>query len=338
MVEISARDTVIYSEVFGPSVEENSSPGETVSYPDNTYEELVTSGNSRVPWGGISFAVLFVGVVVALFFWMKKKLLRKDSNEKVLDNVTFEVKVPRQNEIEIGVAEQMFANLAGIQGRGKGLGKFFSVDNAISFEIIGLPGEIRFFVNCPRKVADWVEKQILGSYQEADVTVVSDYNIFAENSRVDFAALRLDEDEYCPVTVYEDFTGDPLANILSPLSKMAQGEGALVQVIISPSDSKWQGNGRSFVKNAEEVDKDSGEKKVNVPQEKVEAIKKKISKPGFRTEIRIVTSAANDDLAKMHLDNIIGAFDQFNNPQVNKFKKVKMNKYQEEDFIKDVLS
>jgi hypothetical protein len=67
------------------------------------------------------------------------------------------------NEIEVGVAEQMFANLAGIGGKGKGLARYFSVENSISFEIVGLPGEIRFFVNCPRKLADLVEKQILGS-------------------------------------------------------------------------------------------------------------------------------------------------------------------------------
>lgn len=337
MVETSARDTFIYSEVFGPSIEENTTPEETASYPDDTYGELVRNDETGFQWGWVFLFISFLLFVAGVFFWFKKKLLRKDSNEKVLDNVTFEVKIPRQNEIEIGVAEQMFANLTGIAGKGKGLGKYFSVENAISFEMVGLPGEIRFFVNCPRKVSDLVEKQILGSYQEADVTMVPDYNIFAENSRVDFTTLQLEEDEYCPVTIYEDFTGDPLANILSPLSKMAQGEGSLIQIIIAPAESKWQKSGSSFVRNAEENASDPEKKKSGVSQDKLEAIKKKISKPGFRTEIRIVTSAANDSLAKMHLDNIVSAFDQFNNPQINKFKKVKMKKSAEKDFVKDVL-
>lgn len=337
MVDISAQYNDIYAEVFGPSIEENTTPEESTSYSDDTYGDLIESGTSHFPWGWFSFFIIFSAFVVLVFLWFKKKMLRKDSNEKVRDTVTFEVKVPRQNEVEIGVAEQMFANLAGVGGKGKGLAKFFSVDNAISFEMVGLPGEIRFFVNCPRKLADLVEKQILGSYQEADVTIVPDYNIFAENSRVDFAALRLDEDVYCPITTYEDFTGDPLANVLSCLSKMAQGEGALVQVIVAPADSRWQKNGRGFVKHAEEDASDPDKKKSGVAQDRIEAINKKISKPGFRSEIRIVTSAANDDLAKMHLDNIIGAFDQFNNPQINKFKKVKLNKEQEKDFVKDVL-
>ena len=336
MVEISARDTYIYSEVFGPSIEENTTPEESMSYPDDSYGELVESKNS-FPWGWLSFVIVLIVSASLGYLWFKKKLLRKDSNEKVMDNVTFEVKISRQNEIEIGVAEQLFANLVGIEGKAKGLGKFFSVENAISFEIVGLPGEIRFFVNCPRKVADLVEKQILGSYQEGDVTTVPDYNIFAENARVDFTTLELDEDSYFPVTTYEDFTGDPLANILSPLSKMTEGEGALIQLIISPADSKWQKNGGSFVKHAEESISDPEKKGSGVPQEKLEAIRKKISKPGFRTEIRIVTSAANDSLAKMHLDNIVSAFDQFTNPQINKFKKAKIKRPNEKDFVKDVL-
>ena len=337
MVDISSQDTVIYSQVFGPSIEVESSPGETVSYTDNTYGDLSNHWYDNVPWGWISFSILIISLTVGAFLWLKSKLLRKDSNEKVRDTVTFEIKVSRQNEIEIGVAEQMFANLAGIGGRGKGLAKLFSVENGISFEVVGLPGEIRFFVNCPRKFADLVEKQILGSYQDADVTIVPDYNIFAEGSRVDFAALRLDEEEYCPITTYEDFTGDPLSNILSCLSKISEGEGVLVQVIVSPAGSEWQKAGRSFVKNVEESKSDPEKKSMGVSQERVEAINKKIAKPGFRTEIRIVTSAANDDLAKMHLENIVGAFDQFNNPQVNKFKKVKLNKSREKEFVKDVL-
>jgi hypothetical protein len=96
-------------------------------------------------------------------------------------------------------------------------------------------------------------------------------------------------------------------------------------------------SGRSFIKNAENSASDPDKKGKSVPQEKIEAIRKKIAKPGFRTDIRIVTSAANDSLAKMHLDNIVGAFDQFDNPEANKFKKEKMNKSREEAFVRDVL-
>jgi hypothetical protein len=56
----------------------------------------------------------------------------------------------------------MFSNLIGIGGKGKGLAEKFTVNNSISFEVVGTPGLINFYVYCPKKFAEHVEKQILG--------------------------------------------------------------------------------------------------------------------------------------------------------------------------------
>ena len=181
----------------------------------------------------------------------------------------------------------MFANLYGIGGKAEGIGEKFSVSNSVSFEMVGLPGEIRFFVHCPRKFADLVEKQILGSYQDADVAIVDEYNIFAPNTEIAYARLVLDEDSYLPIRTAEGFTGDPLANILSTLSKMSENEGAIVQLAVAPTDNAWQKSGSGFVQNVEKNNSDPEKKKINVPQEKLQAITKKISKPGLMAEIRI---------------------------------------------------
>jgi hypothetical protein len=39
----------------------------------------------------------------------------------------------------------------------------------------------------------------------------------------------------------------------------------------------------------------------------------------------------------MHMDNIVGAFDQYNNPGVNKLKKVKVEKKNEKKFLYDII-
>jgi hypothetical protein len=279
-------------------------------------------------------------LVVALvggFLYAKKKLKKKDRDEKSMEGVLMEVRVPRNNEIEIGVAEKMFANLYGIGGKGEGLAENFSVNNSVSFEMVGLPGEIRFFVHAPKKLVDLVEKQILGSYQDADVAVVDEYNIFAPNSEVEYAQLGLDEEPYCPIRVAEDFTGDPMANVLSTLSKMSQGEGALVQLVVSPTNNNWQKNGEKFVQKVQNNNSDPEKSKINVSQEKLEGISKKVSKPGMMAEIRIVTSAPQKAIAKMHLDNIISAFDQYSNPGINRLKKKKIPKNKKKSFLYDVV-
>ena len=330
----------IFAETIGPVRPGDITPGESINYPDDTY------GNMNGDGLGINFLsilvwlifilLLLAGVGAALYYYMNL-LKKKDRDEKSAHGVLMEVRVPRGNEIEIGVAEQMFANLYGIGGVGKGIQKYLTVGNSISFEIVGLPGEIRYYMHAPKKLSDLVEKQILGSYQEAEVTISDEYNIFEENSKVAYASLIQTDEPYYPIKVAEDFTGDPMANILSTLSKMDNGEGAMVQIIVSPAGSKWQKNGRKFVQRVEDTNSDPEKKRISVSQEQLQAISKKTSKIGFRTAIRIVTSASSADIANMHLNNIVGAFDQFANPGINEFKKEKLNKLKGKDFMHDVL-
>ncbi len=320
-----------------PSPKEEIVVADPKEYPKDSYSEYTDSG-INIPWFWIIFVFLVIGLGVLAFFRVKKNLLKKDRNEKAKEWALFEIRVPRGSEVETGVAEKMFSNLVGIGGKGKGIAENFTVSNSISFELMALPGEIKFFVYTPKKFADLVEKQILGSYQDAEVRKVEDYNIFKKDSKVAFTRLTLEEENYCPVKVSSDFTGDPLANILSTLSKMSDGEGAMVQIVVSPSGSSWQKNGSSFIKKVENNNSDPEKKKINVSQEKIQGINKKIAKNGFVTDIRIVTSAPDESLAKMHLENIVGAFDQYSNPGINRFKKVDIKgKKKEEEFMYDVV-
>jgi hypothetical protein len=330
----------IYSQIIGPVPiqDPDIEIGTSTDYPRDTYDDYY--GGQReinIPWGWIIFTILSLGILVGGILYLMKKLKKKDRNEKASDGVLMEVRVPRNNELEIGVAEKMFANLYGIGGKGSGLTEKFSVSNCVSFEVIGLPGEIRFFVHCTRKLADLVEKQILGSYQEADVAIVEEYNIFAPDTEIEYARLGLDDEPYFPIRMAEDFTGDPMSNVLSTLSKMSENEGALVQLVVSPTDTNWQKNGEKFVQKVENNNSDPEKKKISVPQEKLQAVSKKISKPGLMAEIRIITSAPEKGIAKMHMDNIIGAFDQYSNPGINKLKKKKSPKSKEKSFLYDVI-
>ncbi len=311
---------------------------EEVKYPDNPYDDNNNTGFSIEVI--LIWALLLIVIVGSLAFGVMmylKFLKKKDREKKTKDGVLFEVRVPKENEIEIGVAEQMFANLHGIGGSGKGLKKHFTVKNCISFEIVGLPGEIRFFVYSPKKLADLVEKQILGSYQDADVTVLEEHNIFHETGEVAFAQLELTDERYYSIKVAEDFKGDTISNILSTLSKMGENEGVLVQVLISPADSGWQKAGRKYVGRVESNNADPEKKRINVSQEQLQSISKKTGKIGFETSIRVVASAPEVEVAKMHVSNVIGAFDQFSNPGINTLKKSDIKESFEKEFMQNVV-
>ncbi len=282
------------------------------------------------------FIILISSLCVGVYFYIQH-LKKEDRKLKTKSGILLEVRVPSTNEWEIGVAERMFANLYGIGGSGKGMKKYITVNNCISFEIVGLPGEIRFYVYTPKKFVDLVEKQILGAYQDADIAVVDEYNIFAQDCKVAYTSLDLTDAPYYPLKVAEDLQGDPLGNILSVVSKMGENEGMLIQIVLSPAGSDWQKRGSKFVSSVEANNADPEKKKIKVSQEQLQAIGKKTSKIGFHASIRVVASAPEKEIAEMHVENVVGAFEQFSNPGINDFKKKDTNKYSEEEFMHNVI-
>ena len=73
-----------------------------------------------------------------------------------------QIAVPRENEIKIDAAEQLFASLHSISHGG--FWSFLKPQEHISCEIVAKREDIRFYVSCPRRLMDYVEKQIHGSY------------------------------------------------------------------------------------------------------------------------------------------------------------------------------
>ncbi len=250
--------------------------------------------------------IIAVGVGYLWVIWMRNK----DREQKSLDFVLMQIAVPRDNEIKVDAAEQMFASLYSIYK--SSTISFLTTQEHFSLEIVALPEEIKFYISCPKSLQDLVEKQIHGAYPGADVREVEEYNIFSEDGKLAFAALKLKSSNYYPVKTYKELATDPLNQITSALAKMAPGEGAAVQILAAPASGGWRSSGKNFVsktKQAELSPKNEG--KVTPQPKKMEAIENKISKVGFDVVVRIVVSAKTDEEAKVHLDNIKSTFSQF---------------------------
>lgn len=288
-----------------------------------------------IVWG--LFFLFFIGTFAAFIVFYFKKLKKEDRDEKAKKSVLMEVRVPRGNEYEIAVAEQMFSNLHSIDGAKEGWKKWVTVNHSISFEIVGLPGEIRFYVYCPQKYANLVEKQIVGAYQDADIQIVEEHNIFKENSKVAYTSLITSDEPYYPLKTHEDFKADTISSVLSAMSKLQDGEGALIQILITPAGKDWQKSGQGFIEKVEKNNADPEKKRIHISQEQSEGIRKKTSKVGYYTSVRIIATAPEQEQADSHLSSIVGAFDQFNNPGLNELKKEKIDRLKEIEFIEDVI-
>lgn len=241
----------------------------------------------------------------------------RNREEHAMDYVLLQVAVPRDNEIKIDAMEQLFASLYTLY-RGKANWfdfEFLKIQEHVSFEIVGLPGDIRFYVSAHKKVKDLIEKQIHGTYPGAVVSEVEDYNLFTEKGEVAYASLKLKFSNYFPLKSFRDLAVDPLSVITSSLAKISDGEAAAIQIIVAPADNKWRSLGRKFISKTKKNEADPEKAKFNVDAKTLEAIENKTSKPGFNTSIRIVASSNDKAGAKLILDNIKSAFAQFSSDQ-----------------------
>ncbi|HET9946879.1 MAG TPA: DUF87 domain-containing protein [Patescibacteria group bacterium] len=265
------------------------------------------------------------GGVYALYLWNKWK----DREKIALEGVLLQVALPRENEIKIDAAEQMFSSFASLRKGGRF--SFLKPQPYLSFEIVGRPGDIRFYVWTPKKLQDLIEKQINGTYPDADITVVdendpkqksiigNEYNIFSEGGSVAFASMRLKGDRYMPMKVYKDMSVDPLALLTSVLAKMSEGEGAAIQILLSPADGKWKKIGRKYLSKTKKSESNAETASYSTDAKELEGIEGKLGKPGFEVVVRIVVSSSSEEAANAHLGNITNAFSAFDG--ANSFTK-----------------
>lgn len=273
---------------------------------------------------------ILVGLTFATMLYRKNKLRHK----KALDMSLLEIAMPRDNEVKIDAAEQMFANFAGLKGV-KGRLAAFKVPDFLTFEIVARPGDIRYYVGVPNKLKDMIEKQINGAYPDARIREVEEYNLFENTQgKVAFSSLTLDKADYIPIKTFKDIAVDPMSTITSTLGKMQEGEAACIQILIYPSGSDWKNAGRTHVTDIKKQESNPETAKYSVDQKELEGIESKAQKPGFHAKIRVVVVSSTEDTADVHLSNIVGAFSQYS--AHNSFKKEEM-KFSKGMFMMDFI-
>lgn len=293
---------------------------------------------------GVSLVTVFTLILVGLislagvwlfWLWVFKQLTAwmrtKDREKHSLDSVIMQVTVPKDNDIKIDAAEQLFSSLYSIKvstGRYNTKGQKY-----ISFEIVATHESVKFLICVHKSLRDLVEKQINGAYPDAEIKQVQEYNIFAENGATAYTQFSLKSADYFPIKTYRDLPTDPLSALTSAMAKMQPGEGAVIQLILAPSDNGWKDGGKKWLKK----EKDPGKPDAPKPPpdaKQIEAVEGKMSKNGFSVALRIVVSSSSKDSAKAHLANIKAAFEQLSGPY-NSFSGMKIRS--EKNFMADFI-
>jgi len=265
-------------------------------------------------------SVLAAVLVWALIYFTVLLIKMKKREKASLEMLTLEVRMPKDNEIKIDAAEQMFASFSSLKK--SGIFSFLEVEDTIVFEVVGKQSDIRFYISAPAGIIDLVEKTIYGYYPSADIRKVEEPNIFSEDGKVAFGSLVQKESAYLPLKPYRDLPTDSLSAITSALSKIGEGEGACVQLLIRPASAKWKKQGKSYVSSTKKNEANPEKATFRTDPKTLEKIDDKCSRSGFGTVIRFVVSAKTKDMASTHLRNIKTSLTQFNS-DLNSLKGTK---------------
>lgn len=284
----------------------------------------------------VIIAIVFIGLGLLLLVglgYLAFTLYRwRGREERSIESTLLQVAVPRGNEVKIDAMEQLFASLFTIKKGG--WKQRFSVQPAISFEIVAKQEDIKFYIWTPNKVKDLVEKQVHGAYPDAEIEEVPEYNIFTEDGKVAYKSIQLKRNNFYPLKTFKELPTDPLAALTSTLAKMGEGEAAAVQILISPAKPSWQKEARKFISDTKKQESDPENAKFSVSAKTLEGVEGKSGKSGFETSIRIVVVAKDLPSAKTHLSNIMGSFEQYSG-ELNGFKgrKIRRKALFMEDFL-----
>lgn len=257
----------------------------------------------------------------------------------------------------IGVMDHLYQSLHSIYDGT--LRRFFLGQPYFSLEYAALAGEILFFVVCPRKMADLLEKQITSFYPDCVIDQVEDYNIFTEHSWVEAQTLLPSKPYTSVFKTYQHLKSDPLNAITNAFSKLASDEGAAVQFIIRPAKQGWQekvqkeasmllnpkkkrGGWSIFnplswlaavvrvmtssngIQELQKPEESSNDRVSSMVEEYSKAVDEKAGNPGFRVIVRIVSSANNHTRAVDILQSVMASFGQFTDVRGNGFTRLTM--------------
>ncbi len=249
---------------------------------------------------------------------------------------------------EIGITETFFSALAGLKAQRGLLNWLRGREDHLSCEIIAHNNLIYFYINLPTKLRQLVEQQINAQYPYAEITEIVDFNLFSEHSAIVGGYLVGKHRGIFPFKTYKKMESDPLTAILNVLAKTPEHNSALaIQFILRSSHRRWRNKSIGIVhevKKGKKIERLSTEtwftkiihlffetlgdlfnsskkdpmnkeehyQPTAMEEEMLKGIEEKLTKGGMDVTARVLSVSDNAETARMHLDNFISAFSQYN--------------------------
>jgi Ni2+-binding GTPase involved in maturation of urease and hydrogenase len=226
--------------------------------------------------------------------------------------------------------------------------EYYTIEIALS----SASDEVIIYAAIPAGKGPLFEKQVFAFYTDAKIReITDDYNIFNANGSAAGAFASLAESEALPIKMHDTLDHDPMNSILNVFTKMKRvGEGAAIQFIIAPAGDKFIKRFTTMLADLkdgmtikESIDKNNigaaflnaskdlifggtkKEKEKKIDDNAVTKVGEKIKSTIVASGIRIIASAETKERANNILSELESAFNQFAEPNSNKFIFNKIN-------------
>ncbi|MDP3918090.1 MAG: DUF87 domain-containing protein, partial [Candidatus Woesebacteria bacterium] len=210
--------------------------------------------------------------------------------------VTISLKLPRNIEVTPEAAKTFLSTLTSINNISSFQKLFGAKTDALSLEIVTINQQIQFLVTADHDLIQFIQTQLQSNYPLVIMQKINDpLEMDGVSNQFHCKSLKLKNGSYYPIATYDKFTDiDPMASILSVLSKSESNEVSMVQLALEATGSNWQSKGASYA--------DFGTKNEDgtySPRSDKNIIVEKISYPGFKASIR-VASTSNKTLNELY--------------------------------------
>lgn len=262
-------------------------------------------------------------------------------------HVLLELRLPREIAKSPKAMEAVLDGLHMKPGEGTFIDKYIKgqVRPWFSLEVASIGGEVRFFVWTRDFFRQQVENQVYAQYPDVEIVEVDDYTdtVTPDLQRYSIwgCDFELQQDSSLPIKTYvdygldkdpkEEFKIDPMSNLIETMASIQSGEQMWLQIMIQVSKSDWKTAAQSAVEEIRDActpknKTADGQEMSGFPnpseeqKEKMQAITRKMSKPGFDVGMRGVYIAERDRFRPSCIAGLTHVVKQFNTNHLNGFK------------------
>lgn len=228
-------------------------------------------------------------------------------------HLLLEIRTSQDNQKTAEAAAQLFSTFPKL--RDEWWWKLIQKNEQLSFELVVNNQTVYFQIYTPYRLSEYMKGAINASYPEALVSELEVDPLEALFSRdsesspashLSLGSLKLKNNQYLPLKTYQDFADtDPLASLLSTLSKTQPSEEMVIQFVVSDDGDGWKRTGFSQIHGKstqlEEL-ADLAKRSGSHPQKAL--IEKKLGNRGLKTSIRVAVKTPTKDRSVLLLETI----------------------------------